>query len=216
MIERNISTTTHGRYLLDAEAGRHAPLLVGFHGYAESAEHERQRLSSIPGAESWLRVAVQGLHRFYRGRTDAVVASWMTRQDRELAIADNCSYVAHVVESVREEWSASPALVFHGFSQGAAMAFRAAAGSRLSVRGVMACGGDIPPELDSNALRTIQSVILGRGTLDEWYTEEKLIIDIRRLRDAGVPVEAVRYEGGHEWTPEFSRAAGKFLDARRC
>ena len=214
MIERNISTATHGRYLM-AEAMPGSPLLVGFHGYAEAAEHEYQRVKSIPGAEHWVRVAVQGLHRFYRGRSSDVVASWMTSQGRELAIADNCGYVTSVVESVAAERSTSRILVFHGFSQGVAMAFRAAASSKFAVRGVIACGGDVPPELDTNSLARIQSVLLGRGTRDEWYTSEKFDDDERRLRAAGIRVQAIRFEGGHEWTPAFCRAAGDFLDTCR-
>ena len=213
MIERNISTTIHGRYIVDAGAGPQSPLLVGFHGYAERAEHEYQRLSSVPGAERWLRVAVQGLHRFYRGSTGDVVASWMTRQDRDLAMADNRAYVSRVIDSVAAEWSASPVLVVSGFSQGVAMAFRAAVNSTRDVRGVIACGGDIPPELDRNSLARIPAVIIGRGSRDEWYTEEKLKADEGRLLDVGVRVEIVRFDGGHEWPPEFSRAAGHFLES---
>ena len=77
--------------------GRHAlarpsPLLVGFHGYRENAASHMAMLTRIAGTEGWLIVAVQGLHRFYTKGGD-VVASWMTREDRELAIADNVAYV---------------------------------------------------------------------------------------------------------------------------
>lgn len=213
MIERNISTTIHGRYIVEAGTGLQLPLLAGFHGYGEQAEDELQRLSSIPGAEHWLRVAVQGLHRFYRRSTGDVVASWMTKQDREFAIADNSAYVSRVVDRVAAEWSASSILVASGFSQGVAMAFRAAASSARDVRGVIACGGDIPPELDRSTLAKIPAVIIGRGSRDEWYTEQKLTADQGRLRDAGVRVEIVGFDGGHEWPPEFSHAAGRFLGA---
>ena len=47
----------------------------------------------------------------------------MTRQDREAAIADNIDYVDRVVAATR---TAAEPLVFAGFSQGVAMAFRAA------------------------------------------------------------------------------------------
>jgi predicted esterase len=214
MIERNIATTTHGRYLVNADAGRGAPLLVGFHGYAESAEDEYQRLSALPGGERWLRVAVQGLHRFYRRRPPGVVASWMTSQDRDLAIADNRAYVAQVIDSVVAEWVASPVLVVSGFSQGVAMAYRTAVHCGRPVRGVVANGGDIPPELDQAALAKIPAVVLGRGQTDEWYTEEKLAADERRLRKAGVNTKIVRFDGGHEWPPDFSRAVGEFLSGR--
>ena len=196
---------------MEAGTGPRPPLLAGFHGYGEQAEDELQRLNSIHGAEHWLRVAVQGLHRFYRRSTGDVVGSWMTKQDREVAIADNSAYVTRVIESVAEEWSASSILVVSGFSQGVAMAFRAAASSARDVRGVIACGGDIPPELDRSSLAKIPAVIIARGSRDEWYTEQKLTADQVRLLDAGVRVEIVRFDGGHEWPQELSHAAGRFL-----
>jgi len=127
--ERSIATTIHGRYLVAPPATPGTgppPLLVGFHGYSEPVALQFERQRALPGTSEWAHVAVQGLHRFYRGRDEQVVASWMTRQDREDAIADNLRYVGAVVAEVRGELGVGP-LVFAGFSQGAAMAFRAAA-----------------------------------------------------------------------------------------
>lgn len=214
MIEINIQTTTHGRCLLESP-GLGAPMLVGFHGYAELADNEFGRLRGIDGADRWIVVAVQGLHRFYRGRTSDVVASWMTTQNRELAIADNIAYTSKVIESVSGEWNASATLVLSGFSQGVAMAYRCATSLSRPVAGVIALAGDIPPELDRAHLSRIPSVLLGSGLKDEWYTEEKLARDEERLRSAGVRTEIVRFPGGHEWTPEFSMAAARFLRANR-
>lgn len=144
-----IPARSHGRYLVreTAQAGP-APLLVGLHGYMETAETQMNRLADIPGGERWVLVSIQGLNRFYRGRTEQVVANWMTRQDRELAIADNDAYVSAVVETVRTELGATGPLVFSGFSQGVSMTFRAACASTRPVAGVVALGGDVPPELD--------------------------------------------------------------------
>ena len=186
-------------------------MLVGFHGYLEPAEAAFDRLQQIPGSNAWLLVAVQGLNRFYRGRTQDVVAGWMTRQDREVAIADNQSYVGAVVEEAAREWNAGETLVVAGFSQGVAMAYRAACASRRSVAGAIALGGDIPPELDTAALRRVRAALIGRGSRDEWYTGEKLAADMTRLHDAGVDVRTVELDAGHEWTPAFSEAAGWFL-----
>src|SRR5262245_4530681 len=147
-IEQNLAVTVHGRYLVEPVAGAGpAPLLVGFHGYAEGAAVHLSRLRAVPGAERWTVVSIQGLHRFYQRRTNEVIASWMTSQDRELLMADNRAYVSSVVDA---EWTArlgSRGVVFAGFSQGVAMAFRAAACSARPVLGVVAVGGDVPPEL---------------------------------------------------------------------
>ena len=212
MIERTIAASIHGRYLVvpSSSAGP-SPLLVGFHGYAESAEMHLERLRAIPGADRWLIVSVQGLHRFYRGRSQDVVASWMTRQDRELAIADNVSYVASVVDRVSREWAAGQPLIFAGFSQGVATTFRAAAASTRGVSGVVALGGDVPLELDQPALARIPAALIGRGADDEWYAPAKFAEDLQRLMAAGVDVRPIEFDGGHEWSADFNRAAGEFL-----
>src|SRR5262249_35001388 len=151
--EHTIATPTHGRYLVLPGPASNAPLLLGFHGYAETAEDELRRLQTIPGIDDWAVVSIQGLHQFYRRSRDEVVASWMTRQNRELAIADNIAYVQSVVNNIGP--GAAATLVCTGFSQGVAMAFRAAAALNQPTTAVIACGGDIPPELESNALARI-------------------------------------------------------------
>jgi predicted esterase len=215
VIERTIATTTHGRYAVvpPASGAGGAPMLVGFHGYAESADTQLERLRQIPGSDRWLIVSIQGLHRFYQRRTNEVIASWMTRQNRDLAIADNLSYVAAVVHEAMREWAAAPRAVFAGFSQGVAMTFRAAASAPVPVTGVVAAGGDVPPEIDVSGLARVGSALLCRGTADEWYTTVKFTDDARRLREAGVRVQALEFEGGHVWSGEVVSAAAEFLRA---
>jgi predicted esterase len=212
MIERTIAATTHGRYVVEApSSGAPAGMLVGFHGYAEPAEAQLERMRGIDAVDRWLLVAVQGLHRFYHRRANQVVASWMTRQDRELAIADNIAYIGGVVDAVAREWPRSSALVFAGFSQGVATAFRAAAASVRRVDGVIAVGGDVPPEIGAAALGGIGRVLVCRGSRDEWYTTAKFDADIGRLRAGGAAVTPLAFDGGHEWPGEVDAAAAAFL-----
>jgi predicted esterase len=212
-IERTIEAPTHGRYLISVGDGPHAPMLVGFHGYGEMAEDEMTRLRGIPGIDRWTVVSVQGLHQFYRRRTNEVVASWMTRQNRELAIADNIAYVSNVVRQISEGYSADPTLVMTGFSQGVAMAFRAAVTLDHPVAGVIACGGDVPPELGATTLARIPAALVGRGVRDDWYTAEKLESDQQRLLAAGVACQSVTLDAGHEWTAEFAAVSARFLQS---
>ena len=238
MIERSIAATTHGRYLVvppaeDVSAG----LLVGFHGYAEGAESQLERLRAIPGSDRWRLVAIQGLHRFYQRRTNEVIASWMTRQDRELAIADNLAYVEAVLDEIprdkstvarrsdgelRRDKSAfahqagdelrrDKPLVFAGFSQGVAMAFRAACATARQVDGLIAVGGDVPPEIDVASLARVQAALVCRGARDEWYTGEQFQQDVARIRQAGAAVHPVVFDGGHEWSAAVLDAASAFL-----
>jgi predicted esterase len=215
MIPRTIAATTHGRYLVVPPSNSEASsgLLVGFHGYAEPAAAAMERLQAIPDAAHWRLVAVQGLNRFYRGRSTDVVASWMTREDRDLAIADNVSYVSAVIDAALREWGNDGRLVLAGFSQGVAMAYRVATARALS--GVISLGGDVPPELDRAALARIPAALVGRGSRDEWYTPQMLETDAARLREAGVAVTVVTLEAGHEWTAPFAEAAADFLNRVR-
>ncbi len=215
MTERIIAATVHGRYLaIPPVTSGPAPMLIGFHGYAEDAEEQLERLRAIGGTSDWLCVSIQALHCFYRRRTNRVVASWMTRQNRELAVADNLAYVAACIDAVADESPAIPEIVFAGFSQGVAMAFRAAANSRRRVGGVIAVGGDIPPELTPDALRRIPAALIARGASDPWYKKNKFEEDQLRLRDSSVSVRALEFNAGHEWSSDVSAAAGQFLGDR--
>ena len=211
MTARQVAATVHGRYLLEAPAEvKGAPLLVGFHGYGENAERHLEELRRIPGAGRSVLCAVQALHPFYN-RTGEVIACWMTRLDREQAILDNVRYVASVVESVKRELPVSERLVYLGFSQGAAMAYRAAAGAGHACQGLIVLGGDVPPELEEQDLSRFPPVLLGRGSSEEWYDAAKMEHDVELLRAKSVDVRPVIFQGGHEWTDEFRATAGEFL-----
>ena len=205
---RLIATTIHGRTLVRDARQPCAGLVIGFHGYMENAEIQMERLEGISGADAWTLLSVQGLHRFYRGRSETVVASWMTREDREAMIADNLAYVDRAIESIAE--ADRPRIVCAGFSQGAAMAFRAGTCSRFAAAGIVAVGGDVPPELVAERA-VFPPVLLARGTGDEWYTARKLDDDIATLTGRGASVEPLVYAGGHEWNGEVSAAAAAFI-----
>jgi predicted esterase len=212
VIEETIQTSTHGRYLVHAPADAGpAPVLVGFHGYGEDAERQLNRLRDIPGSNRWLLVSIQALHRFYDRQSNAVVASWMTRQNRELAIADNNGYVSATLRAVAETWPTVPRVVFAGFSQGVSMAFRAAAGSSAFVAGVIAVGGDIPPEIGPAALGRLPAALVCRGTRDGVYGAITFAADVKRLLESGVPVERCEFDGAHEWSRLVGDRASGFL-----
>jgi len=225
----SIETPVHGRVLIEDAADGFAVRLVAFHGYGQSADDILSEVQRIPGAVAWQIVAVQGLHRFYTRTDQQVVASWMTRQDRELAIADNIQYVDRVLDRVTVEGglhSGSPSvkLVFVGFSQGVAMAYRAAVRGRHRAAGMVALAGEIPPELKTGSARSNAStgagdtrrwpsVLIGVGTAERWYVPEEVDADVAFLRAQGVAHEVIRFEGGHEWTEEFRKRVGTWVEA---
>jgi predicted esterase len=111
-----------------------------------------------------------------------------------------------------QQANATMALAFAGFSQGASMAYRAAALGRFQAS-VIAVGGDLPPELGRELVRRIPRVLIGWGTRDSVFTREIRQRDEQRLRDAGVDVSVSELDAGHEWTGIFSESAREWLRA---
>jgi hypothetical protein len=192
-----LATTAHGRYLVRRSSAR---FLVGFHGYAQRADIQLREMERIPGADAWTLVSVQALHPFY-AREQEVGACWMTPLDREEAIADNILYVQRVMESFPER----ERLVFLGFSQGVAMAWRAAA--NIPCDGVISLGGDVPLDVKSPKL---PPSLIARGKYENWYSETKFNKDLSFIEGRSDVTTCV-YTGGHEWTDEFREAAGEWL-----
>lgn len=211
----HVPAQVHGRCLLSLPEGTEdsTVLLVGFHGYGDRAESSLEALERIREDRPWALAAVQALHPFYRRTDGEVVASWMTSLDRELAITDNRLYVARTIERIRGRLPSVRAMAFVGFSQGVAMAYRAAASSPFPVRALVSLAGDVPPELEDEG-RALPPVLLGRGRDDDWYDGAKLEEDRRLLKKLGSEHEIVVFEGGHEWTESFLGRARRFLEER--
>lgn len=209
MRELSVETSVHGRVLVENEGVESAGLLALFHGYAQDAAEALDEIRQVPGVGAWRIAAVQGLHRFYTRKDQRVVASWMTRQNRDEAIVDNVAYVHRVVEELDP---GQRPIVFAGFSQGASMAYRAAMVGRRPAAGIIALAGDVAPELKLGAVaQPWPRVLIGQGTREMWYTPEKLAADEEFLRSVGASVEVCRFDGGHEWTDEFRAEVGRML-----
>jgi predicted esterase len=184
---------------------------VGFHGYGQNARAFLEVLRGIPGSERWLIASVQALHPFYHPRTNEVIASWMTREDREHAIADNVAYVDAVLDDLAGAYGAPRAIVFAGFSQGVAMAYRAAVLGARRGRAIFAAGGDLPPELAARTDLEWPAVVACTGTDDSWYTPALLERDLAVLRSRGAAARGVTFRGGHDWSADVSAAAAQLL-----
>jgi predicted esterase len=207
---RTIATQTHGRYLVEIPEHSRATL-VGFHGYQENAAINFEALKKIAADRSVGIVSVQALHRFYTRAADTVIASWMTKEDRDEAIADNVAYVGHVLSAIAEEFGITRPLIYVGFSQGVGMAYRAAALVQRPCDGLIALAGDIPPDV-APLSSSLPRILIGRGTEDKWYTPDKAAKDLDVLKAAGAKVIEHVFEAGHIWDESFIARAGQFVD----
>ncbi|MDA8019250.1 MAG: hypothetical protein MPN21_17555 [Thermoanaerobaculia bacterium] len=212
---RHQQTQVQGRYLVwrGPEASNRPPLLVATHGYGEDAGSILREVRKIPSVDGWLVVSVDAPHPFYTKKGD-VVRCWMTKIDREQAIAHNTAYVTDVVEAVRQSENTSDILVFAGFSQGVAMAWRGLAGCLrrgMEAHGLLALAADVPPDIAADPPPGIPPVLLGRGTRDEWYSAKKMEQDLHVLEELEVDVTPCVFEDGHLWATEYLAAADVFL-----
>ena len=91
------------------------------------------------------------------------------------------------------------------------MAYRAALRAGQPCRGVIALAGDVPPELQTAPDLAWPRILIGRGRLDEWYTQAKMDADVAFLESTGAPAAPRVFDGGHEWTDDFRTEAGRFL-----
>ena len=156
-------------------------------------------------------------HAPYPCEASSFGRQWFGFQDKPrhlvaMEVATAAQVIDSAIDSLLAELSIGPGrLALAGFSQGVAMAFRAACTTALEVKAVIAIGGDVPPEIGASDLGRFPAAFLGRGDNDEWYTSSKMRADEQRLTAAGVSVRALSTPGGHEWTPALTGAVRDFL-----
>ncbi len=207
----SIQSSVRGKYLLrlPAHSGP-APLLAGFHGYGQTAEDEFRLLCAIPGSECWFCCSIEALHSVCTTAGNPG-ASWMSSHDREHQIEENVRYVDGVIERIKALYEVNECLCFHGYSQGAGMAARAALLGRHKSEWLMLLGGDIPPELSVSG--RMGRVHLARGSRDTLYSRERHERDAARLREGAVSFVVSEFRGGHRVNEAYLKAAGEFLES---
>jgi predicted esterase len=152
-----------------------------------------------------LLVAPEALNRHYVGPTvmrDAPLGStWMTRAQREWDIADNLAYLDALHESMRHRFGGPTAPVtILGFSQGGAAAVRWAALGKIRPARLIVWESSLPPDVDYRDLMARQPgmrVTYVCGTRDRFITPKVLDAQHALLNDAGVPFDALSFDGGH-------------------
>jgi predicted esterase len=194
--EHRLTVTRSARcFTQGGAAATEAWLLL--HGYGQLASRLLRGFAPL-ATPSRLLVAPEGLSRFYlEAGAGKVGASWMTREDRGSEIADYLGYLAQV----RRELIPQVPLTVLGFSQGVATAARyAMAAAPAPVR--LVCWGGLVPEEILPARLGAMRVTLVVGEREEWAPPAAVEAQAATLRAAGVAVEVLRFDGGHEIRPE--------------
>lgn len=174
------------------------------HGQAMRATQILE-MASVLDDGTRLLVAPEALNRHYIGpavsRDAPIGATWMTRAERESEIRDYVAYLDTVHARMRERFGGATAPVtILGFSQGGAAAVRWVASGAIRPKHLVVWASSLPPEVDWRVLLTRQPglrVTYVCGTRDKFITPKVLDAQHAILREAGVPFDAVAFDGGH-------------------
>ena len=209
-------TVRTGRYALIGAAPEQARRVwFVLHGYGGLADRFlRPFVGVVP--EDTLVVAPEGLSRFYRDmpRPDGahlqrVGATWMTREGRELDIADNVRWLDGVFEDVMAPSIArgAPAVTgVLGFSQGVATAMRWTADGSVTPRSFVVWAGGLATDVHAERFRAKvanASLALVAGERDGFVTAKIRANALAALRGYNGAVREILFPGEHVLDPEI-------------
>jgi predicted esterase len=208
--EGHIEVRRTARYfMLGNKQMRPQKLIFVLHGYGMSAAGFLESFRGI-ATKHTLIVAPEGLSRFYRrGFADEVVASWMTKEDREQEIGDYVAYLDDLY--LKLDPGPEVKVMVIGFSQGAATASRWIMKGNSRADALVIWGGDFAPDIASfpPQLPELYHVM---ASADEFIPQDKMREQSDRLRSLGFRVTDYPFQGGHEiHQPTLQRMVADFL-----
>lgn len=213
MHEHTLSVYRTARYhLLGEHAGPVRDVWMVCHGYGQLAAYFLRHFRAVE-APHRLIVAPEGLSRFYLEDHQRVGASWMTREARGDEIVDYVRFLDTVYTDVLTRARQSRVrLTAFGFSQGGATIARWLAHSPMlgnpPADRLVLWGSVLPHDLDLNAhgdwLRRVGLAFVV-GNRDEFAPPERVADQEAQLRDAQIPFETIRFDGGHRLDAEVLR-----------
>lgn len=212
MREFHLTVEKTARYAVLGEPGPEVQQIwIVCHGYRQLASRFLRRFQVLDHV-SRLIVAPEALSRFYvddhpgrHGPDSRVGATWMTREDRLVEIADYVAYLDRLYNRVREEVK-SETIELHalGFSQGAATASRWFAMGQSRIHRLTIWGDLLPPDLDLDSERDLlreAGLTLVFASSEPNVTVEAIAKQKRALEAHGIPHRIITFQGRHGVDP---------------
>jgi predicted esterase len=206
-VEHHLEVRRTARYFALGNAISPREVWLVLHGHGQLARAFIRYFSDLDDGTR-LIVAPEALNRYYLVSADSapaaerpVGATWMTREDRLAEIEDYVEYLDALHAAVTAQLTGTPPRIrVVGFSQGAATASRWCAFGSSRVDDWILWGGTTPPDLDLARLRKAldsRRLTLVVGDRDKYISGDSLAAERTRLTDAGIPHEAITFDGGH-------------------
>jgi predicted esterase len=199
MAAHHLSVSRTARYHTLGPATPPEAVWIVLHGYGHLAASFLRGFAPVDDGRRRF-VAPEALSRFYLPGHERVGASWMTKVDREVEIADYLAYLDALAEHVRTPLPDDVPLHVLGFSQGATTACRWAVLGTTPVERLVLWAGGLPHDLDyevhAGALRRFDLTLVV-GTEDEYVTPERLAAQQALLDEHAIPYDLVSFDGPH-------------------
>lgn len=185
-------------HIARGQAARPAPLLLGLHGYAQTAQDFVGVMRKI-APEEFVAAAAQGFNQIWTGPKSQISFAWLTAYEKEDSIVRNNDFINSLLDRLTGEGLVDPARVFLlGFSQGSSVAYRFAHRNPRRVAGLISVCSDLPPDIEANlAPLTDIPILILYGLKDKIFSVEKSEHAVRALTHGGIDVEAIPFDRGH-------------------
>src|SRR6266550_6790366 len=177
------------------------------HGYGQLAADFIKEFEIIAHPTRVI-VAPEALSRYYAANEPGfhsseskVLASWMTREDREAEIDDYVAYLDAVHDEIISQVDRkNVSVTVLGFSQGGATANRWVTRGRSRADRLIMWGALIASDADLNQAATFfrnVKLTIVYGKRDQ-FANERMIEDYQNvLSEKGIPFELITFNGGH-------------------
>lgn len=206
MALHHLQVTKTARYLTLGELTPQTPTVwIVLHGYGQNIHSFARNFESLAEAGGFI-LAPEGLSRFYwNGFGGKPVASWMTSEDRDNEIIDYLAYL----EKLYNTYAVYPPFiqarkVLLGFSQGTATATRFITRSPCPFDHLVLWAGPLAHDInweDAGTTLSHTKNYLLLGDQDPFIQHSDLEKQQEFLLSTGIPIEFIRYAGGHEIQP---------------
>lgn len=191
------------------------PVLLALHGFGQKAVSFAHRFEPL-ARRGILVAAPQAPNQFYVNMKSGLVGfTWLTRYQRDRCVSDLVVYLEQFWELVRSEYPVDEdRLYVLGFSQGVSISYRLWLYGRLPLKGLFACGSDLPPDVEERlGSKQPIPVRLIHGRNDIAVPKEKPLHALDALDGAGFDVEYQEFDTGHELTPEILAYVSQSIQA---
>lgn len=193
-MEKTIEFRKTYRYELINNCAEVDTFLYILHGYGQLAKYFAMKFSDLP--KNIMIIAPEGMHRFYlRGSSGRVGASWMTKEGREMDIADNIRWLDALNDELETAFRPKKKILL-GFSQGGSTAIRWERYGQSNFDQLIVWASDFPPEEKEEAVKTTQKRHFFIGTEDEYFDADKQLALSDQYKNHGFSIHV--YPGKHD------------------